>query len=44
MVLNEEKRRKLAELTSKHKAALVNAGASTPAGTPPPATSTPISP
>jgi len=44
MVLNEEKRRKLAELTSKRKAALAKVGTSTPVGTPPVATAAPISP
>jgi len=42
MVLDAEKRRKLVELVSRRKATL--AGASTPAGTLPVATSTPISP
>jgi len=44
MVLDAEKRRKLVELVSRHKAALADVGASTPAGTPPAATSSPISP
>jgi len=43
MVINEEKRKKLAELASKRKAALANVGTSTPEGTSPPATSAPIS-
>jgi len=44
MVLNEEKRRKLVKLTSKHKATLAKVCTSTPAGTPLAATSAPVSP
>jgi len=44
MVLNTEKRRKLAELVSRCKVALAHVGASTPMGTSPAATSAPISP
>jgi len=44
MVLDTEKKRKLGELVARRKDALADASTSTPAGTPPPATSTPISP
>ena len=44
MVLNAEKRNKLVELVAHCKAALADAGTSTPAGPPPAATSTLITP
>jgi len=44
MVLNEEKRNKLAELVARRWAAFANASTSTPAGPPPATISTPISP